>query len=475
VSGPRPSVRLAEEARAPSAQRVPFWDAFRFWLLLGCINFGGPAGQIATMHHELVGRRRWISDARFLHALNYCMLLPGPEAQQLATYVGWLLHRTVGGLIAGVFFVLPGFFVLLVLSWIYVVHGNVPWVAAIFYGLRAAVIAIVAAAVIRIGSRALRHPTLTVIAAAAFAAIFLFRVAFPLIVIGAGIVGFLGARFWPGVFVAAPGGPQATRGNRPDESSSEGLAIADDRPPEEHTRPSLRRSATVLAACLAAWWVPLGAVIAWRGLGDVLSQQAIFFSKAAMVTFGGAYAVLTYLAQAAVERYGWLATGEMLDGLGLAESTPGPLILVTQFVGFIAAFRNPGDLPPAVAGVLGAAVTVWATFVPSFLWIFLGAPFIERLRGNQFLSGALSAITAAVVGVILNLAVWFALHNLFRVVAETTMFGMTLTFPRPQTIDPYAAAIATVAFVGMWRHGWGILHVVLGSAISGLAVHMLAN
>jgi chromate transporter len=253
------------------------------------------------------------------------------------------------------------------------------------------------------------------------------------------------------------------------------LAFADDGPPEEHTRPSLRRSATVLAACLAAWWVPLGAVIAWRGFDDILSQQAIFFSKAAMVTFGGAYAVLTYLAQAAVERYGWLATGEMLDGLGLAESTPGPLILVTQFVGFIAAFRNPGDLPPAVAGVLGAAVTVWATFAPSFLWIFLGAPFIERLRGNQFLSGALSAITAAVVGVILNLAVWFALHNLFRVVAETTMFGMTLTFPRPQTIDPYAATIAGVAFVGMWRHGWGILHVVLGSAVAGLAVHMLAN
>jgi len=440
------------------SHRVPFWDAFRFWLLLGWINFGGPTGQIALMHQELVDRRRWISNDRFLHALNYCMLLPGPEATQLATYVGWLLHRTVGGIVAGVFFVLPAFFVLLGLSWLYAVGGTIPWVSAIFYGLRAAVIAIVLAAVIRIGSRALKNPVMVGIAAASFVAIFFLKIPFPAIVIGAGVLGLIGARVRPQAFVGG-----VTHGADPSEA---GVAIPDHAPPAEHTRPTPGRTLRTLVACLAVWWVPLAAVIAWRGADDVLSQQAVFFSKAALVTFGGAYAVLAYIAQAAVQQYGWLAPGEMLVGLGLAESTPGPLIMVTEFVGFLAAFRHPGGLDPVLAGVLGAAVTIWATFAPSFLFIFLGAPYIEQLRGNVLLSGGLSAITAAVVGVVLNLAVWLGLHTLFQVV-EIPLLGGTVPVPRLGTVDVPALTIALIAFVGMWRWKWGIVPVVIGSGVAG--------
>ncbi len=464
---PRPSARPRQE------HHVRFWDAFRFWLLLGFINFGGPTGQIAIMHHELVDRRRWISNARFFHALNYCMILPGPEAQQLAIYVGWLLHRTIGGLVAGVFFVLPAFFVLLGLSWLYAVHGAIPWVAAIFYGLRAAVIAIVAAAVIRIGAKALKNSVMIAIAAAAFAAIFLFGIAFPAIIIGAGVLGLVGARLWSQTFAAASPDGSAVEVAEDGAGIGDDVVIRDDAPSPEHTRPTVRRSMTVLVACLAAWWVPLVAVIAWRGWRDVLAEEAVFFSKAAMVTFGGAYAVLVYIAQAAVQQYGWLAPGDMLAGLGLAESTPGPLILVTEFVGFVGAFRHPGNLDPVVAGTLGAAVTVWATFAPCFLWIFLGAPFIERLRGNAFLTGALSAITAAVVGVVLNLAVWLGLHTLFGTVVETAVPGMKVPVPLLSTVDPYAVLIAVVAFVGMWRFRWGIVPVVAGSAITGLILRAL--
>ncbi|MGH2404286.1 MAG: chromate efflux transporter [bacterium] len=455
-----PGQRATSESQL---ERVPFRDAFRFWLLLGFINFGGPTGQIAMMHQELVARRRWISDARFLHALNYCMLLPGPEAQQLAVYVGWLLHRTIGGIVAGTLFVLPAFFVLLGLSWVYAVHGSVPWIAAIFYGLRAGVIAIVVAAVIRIGARALRRPVLMAVAGTAFAGLFLFKIPFPVLVIGAGLFGLIVTRAWPAAFALrdTPGAPGG-RGGEPES------VIRDDTPSPEHTRPTVRRAVTVLVVCLAVWWVPLAAVIAWRGWDDVLAQEAIFFSKAAMVTFGGAYAVLAYIAQAAVEYYGWITTPDMLAGLGLAESTPGPLILVTEFVGFLGAFRHPGGLDPAVAGVLGAVVTVWATFVPSFLWIFLGAPFIEQLRGNAYLTGALSAITAAVVGVILNLAVWFAFHTLFAAVIEIPTLGSIVTLPVFATVDWSAVLIAAVAFVGMWRLGWGIIPVVIGSAVAGL-------
>jgi len=435
-------------------------------LKLGFINFGGPAGQIALMHQELVERRRWLSDARFMHALNYCMLLPGPEAQQLAVYVGWLLHRTLGGLVAGILFVLPGALLMLGLSWAYAVHGSVPWVAAIFFGLRASVVAIVAAAVIRLGSRALRHPALASIAALAFAGIFLLRAPFPLLVLGAGLVGLIGGRLAPGVFRPPAHAPAA---------SGEAAIHGDDADAPEHARPTFRRSAGVIAVGLAAWWGPLALLMVWRGPEDVLSRQATFFSGAAMVTFGGAYAVLAYIQQAAVERYGWLLPGQMLDGLGLAETTPGPLILVTQFVGFLGAYRNPGDLDPVVAGILGAAVTTWATFAPCFLWIFLGAPYIERLRGNRALGAALAAVTAAIVGVVLNLAVTFGLRALFATVHEVAAGPVHLLVPELRSIDLWAAAIAVVAFVGMRYRRWEVLPVVLGCAVAGVAIQLIAR
>ncbi len=445
---------------------ITFWEAFRFWLKLGFINFGGPSGQIAIMHQELVDRRRWISNDRFLHALSFCMLLPGPEAQQLAIYVGWLFHRTPGGVVAGVLFVLPAFFVMLTLSWLYAVHGHLAWVTALFYGLRAAVIAIVAAAVLRIGSRALRNRVMVWVAATAFLAIFVAGVPFPLIVIAAGLVGVVGGRWWPQTFSIAP---------TPGSFEGSATVLRDDHPPAEHTRPTVARIARALLFGIAIWWLPLLAVMVWRGRDDVVSQEAIFFSKAAMVTFGGAYAVLTYIAQAAVQQFHWLAPGEMLDGLGMAESTPGPLILVTQFVGFIAAFRHPGGMDPVAAGSLGAAVTVWATFAPCFLWIFLGAPFIERLRGHQILRGALTTITAAVVGVILNLAVWFGIHTLFGTVRDVPFLLARLPAPAPASLDPIALLIAAVAFVGMWRYRWGIVTVVAGSAAAGLLVRFLLS
>ncbi|MGI8774841.1 MAG: chromate efflux transporter [Actinomycetota bacterium] len=440
---------------------VPFRDAFRWWLKLGFINFGGPAGQISVMHDELVDRRRWISDNRFLHALNYCMLLPGPEAQQLAIYIGWLLNGTIGGIVAGVLFVLPGFFLILGLSWTYAVHGDIEWVAAIFYGLEAAVVAIVAAAVIRLGSKALKNPFAYVIAAAAFVAIFALHVPFPVVVIGAGVVGFVASRVSVGLVPpVAPGG------------SDENEAVIGDAAVHE-ARPGIGRAAKVVAVGLTVWLVPLLAVAAVRGADDTLTQQATFFSKAAMVTFGGAYAVLAYINQAAVETYGWLEPGQMVTGLGLAESTPGPLIMVTEFVGYLAAFRFPGGLDPVAAGVLGAMVATWATFAPCFLWIFLGAPYIESLRGNRSLNAALSALTAAVVGVVLNLAVTFAIFALFEEVVQSRILRMS--FPRPLvgTVDPFAIAVAAVAFVGLWRYRWSVLWVVFGSAAAGLVYRAL--
>jgi chromate transporter len=439
---------------------VPLVTALRFWAKLGFINFGGPAGQIALMHDELVDRRRWVSNGRFLHALNYCMLLPGPEAQQLAIYIGWLLNGTLGGIAAGVLFVLPASLLMLGLSWAYVVHGDVSWVAAIFYGLSAAVIAIVAAAVIRVGSKALRNPTLFAIAAAAFVGIFLIELPFPLIIIAAALVGYAGARLRPEIFAA----PHA----HDEESSS---VIDDDA--LVRTKPRLSRTIRVLVTGLAVWWGPLLTVAAVRGKGDVLTEQGLFFSQAALLTFGGAYAVLAYINQAAVGQFGWLEPGQMVTGLGLAESTPGPLILVTEFVGFVGAYRFPGGFDPVVAGTLGAVVTLWATFAPCFLWIFLGAPYIERLRGHASLAAALSGITAAIVGVILNLAVTFALATLFSVVDEGSFAGLTFPVPNVFTLDVFALLIAAVSFVGLWKFRWQVVPVVAMSALAGLLFRTL--
>jgi chromate transporter len=428
----------SEGSAAPS-----FREAFRFWLKLGFISFGGPTGQIAIMQTELVEQKKWISQSRFLHALNYCMLLPGPEAIQLAIYIGWLLHRTWGGIVAGAFFLIPSIFLLWALSYIYAAFGNLPWIAAIFYGLKPAVLAIVAVAVIRIGGKALKNAIMWTLAALAFIAIFLFHAPFPLIILSAGAIGLIGRRFWERKFDVV-GGHEAVV----DDSVLSDAAAA-----PEHARPSLGRAVKLAALGLTLWLTPIVAIGLWKGWGSTLFNEGVFFSKAAVVTFGGAYAVLPYVAQEALFHYGWLKPGQMMDGLGLAETTPGPLIMVLQFVGFVGAWQHPEGLSPLLAGTVGALLTTWVTFVPSFLFIFLGAPHIEQLRGNVKLSSALSAITAAVVGVVLNLAVWFALHALF---------------PGGARIDWFAVVVSAVAFVGMLRWKWDVIPVVLGSGLLGL-------
>jgi chromate transporter len=440
--------RPAESAGRPSS-RVSFREAAAFWIKLGFINFGGPTGQIALMHEELVDRRRWIDEARFLHALNYCMLLPGPEAQQLAVYVGWLLHKVKGGLVAGIAFIAPAFVLMLGLSWTYAAHGNVAAIGGVFHGLQAAVVGIIAAALIRIAGRALRGRLLVGVALAAFAAIFLLHVAFPLIVIGAGVIGAVAGRLRPGLL------------DPPSPQDGDEIVVED-------ARPSLLRSAGVLAVGLAAWLVPLIAVTLAPGSPPVIGQEAAFFSRAALVTFGGAYAVLAYINQAAVQQFGWLLPGQMVTGLGLAESTPGPLIMVTEFVGFLGAYRHPGGLTPTEAGVLGAAVTTWATFAPCFLWIFLGAPYVERLRRNRALSAALAAITAAVVGVIASLAVTFGIHTLFEHVRTVSVLGGPLPVPAIGSLDPFALVVAVAGFVALTRFRVNVLWVVGCSAVAGV-------
>ncbi len=431
-------------AAAPVAAERPrptFAEAFRFWLKLGFISFGGPAGQIAIMHRELVEERRWIDEPRFLHALNYCMLLPGPEATQLAIYIGWVLHRVWGGIAAGVLFVLPSAILLWALSWFYMLWGRVPAVTAIFDGLKPAVLAIVAAAVTRIGRRVLKNPVMWALAAAAFVAIYFARVPFPIIILAAALIGVLGERFSPRAFHVL---------------KDAGVESRDVRIPH----PSRRRALVVLGIGLALWWVPLLLMRAWLGTDHAISRQGVFFSQAAMVTFGGAYAVLPYVAQQAVERFAWIAPGQMLDGLALAETTPGPLIMVLQFVGFVGAWQHPGTLSPFAAGTLGAVVTTWATFAPCFLWIFLGAPNIERMRGNARFSSALSAVTAAVVGVILNLAV---------------SFGHPLLFPSFTHPNWFGIIVAVVTTIGMIRWKWGIIPVVAGAAAAGFLRGLLAG
>ena len=443
---------------------VSLRHASRVWLKVASLSFGGPAGQIAVMHRILVEEERWISESRFLHALNYCMLLPGPEAQQLATYVGWLMHRTRGGLMAGGLFILPGAAALMALSIIYAGWGQTGVVAAAFFGLKAAVLAIVVEAVIRIGRRALKTASMRSIAAAAFVVIFVFGVPFPAIIGGAALVGFLGARAGLPAFLGA--------------SAKDRSAAERDRPSllgdlvPDHARPSARRAVTVAAAGLALWLLPVAAVALALGPASVFTTIALFFSKMALVTFGGAYAVLAYVAQQAVDTHHWLAPGEMLDGLGMAETTPGPLIMVLQFVGFMAAFRHPGDLSPFGAGVLGGLLATWVTFVPCFLWIFLGGPYIERLRGNGLLAGALSAITAAVVGVILNLAIWFASHALFRVTQPLSGFGLRVDVPVPGSVDPWGCALAVAAAVAIFRFRVGMLPTLAGCCLAGVLLRV---
>ena len=444
----------------PPEHGVSFREAARFWITLGFINFGGPAGQISLMHEEIVDRRKWVSNGRFLHALNFCMLLPGPEAQQLAIYLGWLLHRVRGGLVAGITFVLPSVFVMFGLSWLYAVHGDVTWVSAVFAGLAPAVIAIVAAATIRIGTKALANGLMLGVAIAAFVAIFLLHVPFPLIVLGAVLIGFAGGAMRPDLFDV---------GVAHELEEQERIAIRDDAPRASHTVPSRARAARTLVIGLLVWLVPIAAIAAWRGPGDTLTEMGWFFSRASLVTFGGAYAVLAYVNVAAVQTYGWLLPGQMVVGLGLAESTPGPLIMVLEFVGFVGAYQNPGELDPLVAGSIGAFVAVWATFAPCFLWIFLGAPYVEGLRGNRRLAAALETVTAAVVGVIANLAVTFAIATLFEQVGTARLLGR-FEVPSPvwSSIDVFAATIAAVAFVGLWRFGWKVLPVIGASALAGL-------
>ncbi|MGF1610485.1 MAG: chromate efflux transporter [Kiloniellales bacterium] len=456
------------EPRNPAAEDgsivgVGFGEAFRTWLKIGLLSFGGPAGQIAMMHRILVEEKRWIGEERFLHALNFCMLLPGPEAQQLTVYVGWLLHRTLGGLVAGILFVLPGALVMLALSLLYAGFQELTAVQAIFYGIKTAVLAIVIEAVLRIGRRALRHSIHTAIAGAAFVAIFFLALPFPLIILAAALVGLVGARLAPRAFTAASHG----------SASSTPADAAAARAAPAAARRSFAGSLAVPAFCALAWLAPLALLALLLGGGNVFVQLGLFFSKMAVVTFGGAYAVLAYVAQAAVETYGWLAPGEMLDGLGLAETTPGPLIMVVQFVGFLGAYRNPGVFEPWLAGSLGALVATWVTFAPCLLWIFLGAPYIETLRGNRHLSGALSAITAAVVGVILNLALWFALHVVFGELQELHYPGLRLLLPVWGSLDPFALLLAVAALVAMLRFKLGMVPTLAAAALLGALIFTL--
>jgi chromate transporter len=478
------------------AEHPTFAEAFRFWLKLGFVSFGGPSGQISLMHAELVEKRRWISASRFLHALNYCMLLPGPEATQLAIYIGWLLHKTWGGIVAGALFVLPSAFILWTLSYVYVSYGKLSWVAAVFYGLKPAVLAIVAAAVIRLGASALRNGVMWTLAGLAFLLIYL-KVPFPFIVFGAASVGLAGGKYWRQKFLARGvlSGDLATRranitGTEPvsgsrdiDQGAASSGAEREDLSPADssktlshqqdhvigdaagspaHAKPSLGRAMKVCCLCMLLWWLPVLFLGGWQGWNHVLCREGVFFSKAAMVTFGGAYAVLPYVSQQALEKYQWLNAGQMLDGLALAETTPGPLIMVLQFVGFLGGWNYPGDLPRLLVATLAAFITTWTTFVPCFLWIFLGAPHIEQLRGNVNLTCALSAVTAAVVGVILNLAVWFSLHVLF----PDSSAGIW-------TADWFAVAVGAVAFAGLVKWKWDIIPVVLGAGVMGLVYRLV--
>ncbi|MGL4960193.1 MAG: chromate efflux transporter [Inquilinus sp.] len=444
------------------AHGISFREAVRVWARVAALSFGGPAGQIAVMHRIIVEEKRWIGETRFLHALNYCMLLPGPEAQQLAVYIGWLLHKTRGGLVAGLLFVLPGAIAIMALSWIYAAFGNVGVVQALFFGLKAAVLAIVLEAVVRVGKRALKNNVMVGLAAAAFIAIFFFHLPFPVIILAAAVIGFAGGRAGLAPFLAANGHGKVGGKQVADADT----ALGEDIP--AHARPPVGWSLKIGAVFLALWFLPVLGLLVLFGPGNVFTDIAVFFSKMAVVTFGGAYAVLAYVAQQAVDTYGWLKPGEMLDGLGMAETTPGPLIMVTQFVGFMGAFRDPGALPPLLAGTLGGLLTTWVTFTPCFLWIFLGAPYIEALRSNKALSAALSTITAAVVGVILNLAVWFGLHVLFGELRELRGLGMAVDVPVLSSVNIPSLVLTLAAALGVFRLKVGMIPVLAACSLAGV-------
>jgi chromate transporter len=437
-----------------TANRPSFGEATRVFARIGFLSFGGPAGQIALMHRMIVDERHWLDEPRFLHALNYCMLLPGPEALQLAIYAGWLLHGVRGGLVAGLLFVLPGAVVITLLSAIYLTVGDVPLVQGLLFGLKAAVLAVVLEALIRMSRRALKGGFMVALAVAAFVAIAFLKVPFPVIIAAAAICGGL---------AHALGYQMKVNGNGSSEALEQAYAMP------EWTRPSARRFFSTLAIWLAVWFGPLLLLHALLGSGHVLTAEASFFSKMAMVTFGGAYAVLAYVAQQAVEVHGWLRPDEMLTGLGLAETTPGPLILVLVFVGFLGGARLSG-LSPLAGGVAGAAVTLWFTFVPCFLWIFAGAPYVETVRNVRWLASALSAVTAAVVGIIANLAVWFSLHVLFAKVGERAAGPFVFPVPEVATFDAAAAAIAIVAGVALIRYHANMIAVLVSAAIAGMVL-----
>jgi chromate transporter len=464
-TGNSPYEPVCEEVPTNS---VTLREAFWVWVRVALNSFGGPAGQIAVMHRYLVEEKKWISESRFLHALNYCMLLPGPEAQQLATYIGWLLHRTLGGIVAGTLFVIPGFVSLLVLSILYAGYQDLSPVQWLFFGLKPAVLAVVVEAVLRIGKRALKNRVMVAMAGLSFVAIFLFDVPFPVIVLAAAALGYLGGRLLPEAFSALPA--HGAHGKECESAVVDGLLQGKTM---DHTVPSLSRALRVGLVWSVLWFAPTLLLYKYLGTDNVFYKEAVFFSKSAAVTFGGAYAVLAYVAQQAVDIYGWLKPGEMLDGLALAETTPGPLIMVLEFVGFLAAFRHPGALHPMVAGTLGAILTTWVTFVPCFLWIFLGAPYIEALRGNKNLNASLSAITAAVVGVVLNLAVWFGLNTVFGKIEEVRVLGMHLLVPVWSSVNVASLLIGIFALGAIFKLKLGTMTTIGCCAGLGIGYHLI--
>lgn len=463
----QPRLRSVSTVKGRPGQDIDARAWTAAWMTVAANSFGGPAGQIAVMHEEIVVRRRWVGERRFLHALNYCMLLPGPEAQQLATYLGWLLRGPTGGLFAGSLFILPGFISIMVLSVLFAAYGDLTWVTGLFFGISAAVVAVVANAVLRIGRRVIKNPAMLSIAGSAFIAVFVFELPFPLIVATAALVGLVGQRWWPATF-------NLLQGHDESEAVDQVDVLVGDQDVSLGT-PSARRAVRVLLIGLGLWFGPVLGLLFILGRESVFVDVAWFFSTAAVLTFGGAYSVLAYISQEAVTTFGWLEPGEMVSGLGMAETTPGPLIQIVQFVGFMGPYRDPGSLTPLQAGVSGAVVATWVTFVPSFLWIFLGAPFIEHLRDRPALTAALSTVTAAVVGVVLNLAIWFALFTMFGSVEERRGFGAVAYVPDLGSLDVAAVAIALASGVAIFRFKTSTLHVIVAAAAVGIAQQFLLS